>query len=154
MQRLGRDFTVCDKREPDIARAGIASVRLLPGEVAAGDDPHTCVPVKPDGDCLVATYRRDVEPDTEAAGGTPVAVPRSKNLVGGVELQPVEPAVFLDMSFVVVSGDRDMLDRNGHLRRGNIAQLVKGGKKAFVAGGKADAHARQVRSLRQRLKRH
>ena len=35
----------------------------------------------------------------------------------------------------------------------HIAQLVKGGEKLAVAGGKADAHARQVRALRQRLER-
>ncbi len=67
---------------------------------------------------------------------------------------PVEPPVFLDMGLVAVGGDRDMLQRHRHLGCGDIAQLVKHAEEFPVAGGKADPHARQVRTLRQRLERN
>ncbi len=47
-----------------------------------------------------------------------------------------------------------MLGRTGHLRSGDVAQFEKGGQKVFIAGGEADAQARQVRALRQRMKHH
>src|ERR1700733_4634007 len=93
MQCLGRCFTVRDQREPNVACAGIAAARLLPREVTAGDHPDAGVPVKLDGRRLVTPFGRHIEPDTEAAGRTPVAVPGPENLIGQIELDPVEPAV-------------------------------------------------------------
>ena len=58
------------------------------------------------------------------------------------------------MRLVAVGRDRDMLQRHRHLGCGDIAQLVKHTEKLLVAGRKTDPHARQVRALRQRLKRH
>ncbi len=57
------------------------------------------------------------------------------------------------MGLVAVGGDRHMLQWHRHLRRGDIAQLMKRGEEFLVAGGKADAHARQVGTFRQRLER-
>jgi hypothetical protein len=47
-----------------------------------------------------------------------------------------------------------VLQRHRHLGCRDIAQFVKGCKKLSVAGGKAHAHAGQVRAFRQRLERH
>ena len=58
------------------------------------------------------------------------------------------------MRLVAVGGDRDLLRRHRHLRRGDIAQFEIGGEKAAVAGREADAQARQVRALRQRVEHH
>src|ERR1700744_3637722 len=118
MQRLGCCFTVCDKREANESPAGIAPVRLLPCEVAAGNHSHASISVKLDGYRFVSAFCSDIEPDAKAAGGTPIAVAVAQDLVGDVELDAVKPAVFLDMGFVVVGGDRHILDRNRHLGRG------------------------------------
>ncbi len=53
------------------------------------------------------------------------------------------------MRLVAIGGDRDLLQRHRHLRGGDIAQFMKQAEKFLVAGGEADAHARQVRALRQ-----
>ena len=45
-----------------------------------------------------------------------------------------------------------MLHRFRHLRRGDVAQFEKRREETAVAGGEADAQARQVRALRQRMK--
>jgi hypothetical protein len=57
------------------------------------------------------------------------------------------------MRLVAIGGDRDVLQRHRHLWGCDIAQLVKGSEKLAVAGGETDAHAGQVRTLRQRLER-
>src|ERR1700722_14888501 len=110
MQRLGRCFTVCDKRKPNEASAGVTAIRLLPCEVAARDHADTGIPEKLDGHRFIVALCRDVEPDAEAAGGTPIAITAAEDLVGKVEFEPVEPAIFLDMGFVIVGGDGHMLD--------------------------------------------
>jgi hypothetical protein len=76
-----------------------------------------------------------------------VAVAIAQDLVGEVEFDAIELSILLDMRLVAVGGDRDMLQRHRHLWRGDIAQLVEGGEEFLVAGGEADAHARQVRAL-------
>ena len=55
------------------------------------------------------------------------------------------------MGFVAVGDDRDLLGRLRHLRGGDVAQVQKLGEEAPVAGGKADAQARQARALRERV---
>src|SRR5581483_6824769 len=102
---------------------------------------------------LIAASLADIEPDAEAAGRPLVAVAIAENLIGEIELDAIELAVLFDMNFVAVGGGRDMLQRHRNLRSGDIAQLMEGGEEFPVAGGKADAHARQVRALRQRLER-
>jgi hypothetical protein len=57
------------------------------------------------------------------------------------------------MGLIAIGGDRDLLQRHRHLRRGDIAQFVKHRQEFPVAGGKADPHAGQVGALGQRLKR-
>ena len=55
------------------------------------------------------------------------------------------------MRLVAIGGDGDVLHRHRHLRRGDVAQFEIRGEEAAVAGGKADAQARQARALRQRM---
>jgi hypothetical protein len=71
----------------------------------------------------------------------------AEDLVGEIEFDPVEPAILLDMRFVAVGGDSDMLQRHRHLRRRNVAQFMKAREKLGVAGAKP-THTRQVRALR------
>ncbi|MGY4484002.1 hypothetical protein ACVWWR_003193 [Bradyrhizobium sp. LM3.2] len=101
---------------------------------------------------VVADFGR-VEPDAEAGIGPAIIVTIADDLVGEIELDPVKPAILLDMRLVAVSNCRDMLERNRHLRCRNVAQLEEHADELFVAGGKTDAHARQVGALRQRLER-
>src|SRR5579883_1118902 len=151
MQRLGRRFAVRNQRKADIAPAGIEAVGLLPREIAAGNDPHTGLAIELHRHRLVAAKTGHVEPDTEAAVGPLVAVAAAEDLVGEIELDAIEPAVLLDMRLVAIGRDRDMLQRHRHLRRRDVAQLEEQAEEPSVAGGKADAHARQIRALRQRL---
>jgi hypothetical protein len=123
-------------------------------QVASGHHAHAALLVEFHRRGLVAAISGDVEPETEAAGGAVIAEAIAEDLVGEVELDPVQPPVLLDMDFVAVGGDRHMLQRHRHLRRGHIAQLVKHRQKLAVAGGEADPHTRQIRALRQRLKRN
>ncbi|MGY4599698.1 hypothetical protein ACVWXL_007444 [Bradyrhizobium sp. GM22.5] len=91
---------------------------------------------------------------TQKAGiGPAIAVTIADDLVGEIELDAVEPAVLLDMRLVAVSNGRDMLQRDRHLRRRDVAQFEEHADEFFVAGGEADAQARQVRALGQRLER-
>src|SRR5215475_5978470 len=107
VQRLGRGLAVLDQREADKACARIEPIRLQSCEVAAGYHTHAGFLVESDGYRFVAAELRDVEPDAEAAGGSAIAVAVAENLVGEIELDPIEPAIFLDMRLVTVSGDRD-----------------------------------------------
>ena len=64
---------------------------------------------------------------------------------------PVEAAVLVDVGFVAVGGDGDVLRGQRHLRRGDVAQFEIGGEEAAVAGGEAHAQAGQARALGQRV---
>ena len=154
MQRFGCCFTVLHQRQANIAGAGIAAVGLPARQIASGHHAHAAVLVEFHRGRFVAALGRDVEPDAEAAGRPHIAVAIPEDLVGEIELDAVEPSIFLDMRLVAIGGNRDMLQRHRHLRGGDVAQLVEGGEKFPVAGGEADAHARQVRALRQRLERN
>jgi hypothetical protein len=76
-----------------------------------------------------------------------ITVAAAENLVGQIELDPVQPAILLDMRLVAVGGYPDVLQRHRHLGRRDIAQFEIGGEEFLVAGGEADAHARQIRAL-------
>ena len=59
----------------------------------------------------------------EAAGRPRIAVACADDLVGDVELLGVEPPVLLDVFFVAIGGDRDILRRHRHLRRCDVPQF-------------------------------
>src|ERR1700687_5298311 len=149
VQRLGCCFAVLHQRQTNVACAGIAAVGLLSRQIASGHYAHAAVLVEFYRRRFVAAALRHIKPDAEAAGGPAIAITTAENLVGEIELDPVERPVLLDMRLVAVGRDRDMLQRHRHLGRGDIAQLVKHPEKFPVAGGKADAHARQIRTPRQ-----
>src|SRR5258706_13992401 len=154
VQCLGCCSTILYQRQANVAGAGIAAVRLLPRQIASGHHANAAVLVEFHRRRFVAAVVRDIEPDAEAAGGSAIAVAITENLIGEIELDAVEPPVLLDMRLVAVGRDRDMLQRHRHLGCGDIAQLVKYAEKFLVAGGKAYPHAREIRALRQRLKRN
>src|SRR5262249_42210697 len=87
---------------------------------------------------FATALRGNVEPQKEAAGGTPIAVTIADNLIGEIELRPIATAIVLDMCLVVVSRDGDALCRHRHLRRRDVAQVKIRRKEAPVAGGEAD----------------
>src|SRR5215470_7652494 len=90
--------------------------------------------------------RRHVKPEQETAGGPVIAVTAAENLIGEIELQRIEPAVFLDMGLVRIGSDRDPLRRQRHLRGGDVAQLQKRAEEVAVASHEAYAQAGQVRA--------
>ena len=62
---------------------------------------------------FVTAVRGHIEPQQEAAGGTAIAIPVAKDLVGEIELLDVARAAFLDMGLVGIGGDRDTLRARG-----------------------------------------
>src|ERR1700753_2561505 len=144
MQRLAGRLTVGDQRKADVACAWIETIALLSRQIAAGNHAHAGVAIESYRCRLVAALLCDIEPDAEAAGRALVAVAIAEDLVGEIELDAIELAVLFDMRLVAIGGGCDLLQRHRHLRGCDIAQLVEGGEKCLVAGGKADAHARQV----------
>src|SRR5882724_957028 len=93
VQRLGRCFTVGHQRQTNIAGAGIAAVGLLACQVTSRHHADASVLVELHGRRLIAAMGGYVEPDAEAAGGTAIAVAVPENLIGEIELDPIEPAV-------------------------------------------------------------
>src|SRR5258705_10467146 len=91
VQCLGCCFTVLHERQANVAGAGIAAVRLLPRQIAAGHHAHAAVPVDLHRRRLVAAPVRHIEPDAEAAGGAPVAGAVGAELVGGDEFDAAGP---------------------------------------------------------------
>src|SRR5450631_912880 len=154
VQRLGCCFTVLYQCQTNVAGAGIAAVGLLARQITSGHHAHAAVLVEFYRRCLIAAAGRHIEPDAETTGGAMITITIAEDLVGEIELDPVEPPVLLDMGLVAVGRDRDMLQWHWHLGCCDIAQFVKHAEKFPVAGRKADPHARQVRSLRQRLERN
>src|ERR1700676_73021 len=109
VQRLGRCFAVRYQRQADVAGAGVRAVGLPPRQITSGHHAHAAVFVEVHRRRLVAAARRYIEPDAEAAGRPAIAVAIAENLIGEIELDPVEPPVLLDMSLVAIGRDRDML---------------------------------------------
>src|SRR5260370_27495871 len=95
VQCLGCCFTVLHQRQANVAGAGIAAVRLLPRQIAAGHHAHAAVPVEFHRRRFVAAAVRHIEPDAEAAGGSPITVAIAENLIGQNALAAGEPPVFL-----------------------------------------------------------
>src|ERR1700694_297034 len=152
VQRLGCCFALLHQHQTKLACAGIAAVGLLSRQIASGHYAHAAVLVEFYRRRFVAAALRHIKPDAEAAGGPAIAITTAENLVGEIELDPVEPPVLLDMRLVAVGRDRDMLQRHRHLGCSDVAQLMKHAQEFLVARRKSDPHARQVRALRQRLK--
>ncbi len=151
MQRLRRRGLVLHHGDADVVRAGIGAIGLIAREIAPGHHAHAGLSPQLLGHGFAAAMSGNVEPEKEAARRPLVAVAVADDLVGEIELCIVEPAVLFDVAFVAIGGDRDVLRRHRHLRRRDVAQFEKGGEEILVAGGKADAQARQVRALRQRM---
>jgi hypothetical protein len=124
---------------------------LRPRQITSRHHAHAAIPEKFHRGGFVAAMCGNIKPDAEAAGWPPVAETIAENLVGEIELDPVEPAVLIDMGFVAISCHRNMLQRHRHLRRRDIAQFVEAREKIFVAGDEADAHAWKVRAFGERL---
>src|SRR5215469_9872103 len=93
MQRLGRGLLVVHHGDADVVRAGIAAVELLARAVAAWQHAYAALAPESRGCGLTAALRRDVEPQEEAAGRPAIAVAVADDLIGEIELQPVEVAV-------------------------------------------------------------
>src|SRR4029077_18241065 len=95
VQRLGRGLLVVHHGDADVVRAGIAAVELLARAVASGQHAHAA-PARESCCCgLAPALRRNVEPQEEAAGRPAIAVAVADDLVGEIELQPVEVAIRL-----------------------------------------------------------
>src|ERR1700737_1944687 len=100
VQRLGCCFAVLHQRQTNVACAGIAAVGLLSRQIASGHYAHAAVLVEFYRRRFVAAALRHIKPGAEAAGGPAIAITTAENLVGEIELDPVEPPVLPDMSFV------------------------------------------------------
>src|SRR5262249_39908267 len=98
----------------------------------------------PDSGGLAAAQGCDVEPEKEAAGRPPVAVPVSNDLIGEIEFFPVEVAICLDVNLVAVSRDGDLLRRNRHLRGRDGTQFEELRHETTIAHGKADAQPGEI----------
>src|SRR5471032_2104462 len=91
VQRLGCCFTVLYQRQANVAGAGIAAVGLLPRQVTSRHHAHAGIPIEFHGCCFVAAMGRDIEPDAKAGGGAAITGAVAENLIGKIELDPVEP---------------------------------------------------------------
>src|SRR6516164_355805 len=111
MQGLGGDLLVLHHSDTNIVRARIAAVGLLARQITAGHDAHAGLAPERQRRRFATALRGNVEPQKEAAGGTPIAITIADNLIGEVELRPIETAIVLDMCLVVVSRDGDALRR-------------------------------------------
>ena len=111
-------------RDADVAGAGIAAVGLrrapdsCRGSRARPPPARASPSTASSPPCAETSSQRQKPP-----AGPPIAVAVAEDLVGEIEFLRVEPAVFLDMRLVAIGGDRDMLQRHRHLRRGDVAQF-------------------------------
>src|SRR4029077_16025570 len=134
VQCLGGDLLVLNERDANVALAGVAAVRAVAREVVAGNDAKPAVAPEFHGCGLVTALLAHIEPEEEAAGRALVAVAAADDLVGKIELRDIELAVLLDVGFVAVSRDCDLLRRHRHLWRRDVAQLDVAAEEAAIAG--------------------
>src|ERR1700732_3027656 len=66
VKRFRRRVAILHDGDPDIAETRIAAVGLLAREIAARNDPPTRLAPQSQRDRLIATMRRNVEPQKEA----------------------------------------------------------------------------------------
>ena len=138
-----------DEGNADVAGAGVSTVGAVAGKIMSGDDAQPAVTPQLHRHRLVAAFGAHIEPQEEAALRAPVAVAVADDLIGKIELGDIERAVVLDMGLVGIGRNGDLLHRNGHLRRGDVAKLHVASEEAAVAGGKTNPQAGEVGSLRQ-----
>src|SRR5262249_34025781 len=125
MQTFSRRLAVLDHRDADVAGAGIAAVGLPARQIASRNDAYAAFLEELHGRGFIAAVIRDIEPDAEAAGRPAITEPITQDLISKIKLDFVETPILFDMGFVAVGGDSHMLQRNRHLRRGNITQFVE-----------------------------
>src|SRR5712672_281559 len=111
VQRLGGDLLVLNECDANVALAGVAAVGAVAREVVAGNDAKPAVAPKFYGCGFVTAVLAHVEPEEEAAGRSLVAVAAADDLVGEIEFRNVELAVLLDVRFVAIGRDSDLLGR-------------------------------------------
>src|SRR3569623_47286 len=121
VQRLGGGRAVLHQGQANKSRARIEAVGLEPRQIAARHDAHAGLLEQPQGNGRIVADLGRIEPDTEAGIGPAIAVTIADDLVGEIELDPVESADLLDMRFVAIGTGRDMLERHRYLRRRDVA---------------------------------
>src|SRR6266567_8588069 len=107
MQRLGGDIAILNHRDADIAIARIKAIRLRPRGVIAREYAQSRFLPELERHGFAAALRRHVEPEKEAAGRTLVAITVADDLIGEIELGPIERAVLLHVRFITIGRDRD-----------------------------------------------
>src|SRR5262249_46921485 len=136
---------------PDVTSARIETIGLFAGEVTAGYHPQPGFTPKPERYVLIAPVPRHVEPEEEPTIGTPIAVAAAENCVCRFEFADIEVAVSIDMAFVAVGDDRNLLRRQRHLRGRNVAEFEEASDEATVASGKTNSQPGQAGTFGQGL---